>query len=173
MKYLLILSLPLVLLDQWTKLLVLRHIGLGTEIPVIRGFFGLVHVTNTGAAFGVMQGNNTFFMLLAAVALIVVAGLLWRDRSSATRAGLGLSETTKIALALLVAGIIGNLVDRLWHGQVTDFLHFYHQRYEFPSFNVADSCISIAAALLILVSLGSARDRNPSPDNTPDTPSGQ
>jgi signal peptidase II len=156
-RYLLFLALPLFLLDQVTKWLVLQDIGFGTEIPVIPGFFSLVHVTNTGAAFGMLQGNNTFFIVLAAVALVVVAGLFWRNRPSANRSGPGLPVMTKIALALLLAGIVGNLVDRLWRGQVIDFLHFYYRQYEFPSFNVADSCISIAAALLILGSLTSGK----------------
>ena len=163
MKYLLFLALPLLLLDQWTKFLVLERIGFGTEIPVIPGFFSLVHVTNTGAAFGVMRGNNTFFIALAVVALGVVFGLLWRARPVANRPELSLSATTKVALALLVAGILGNLIDRLWHGQVTDFLHFYYRQYEYPSFNVADSCICIAAGLLILGSLRSGRDKTTTP----------
>ena len=159
MRYLLFWGLPLFLLDQVTKWLVLRDIGFGAEIPVIPGFFSLVHVTNTGAAFGMLQGNNTFFIVLAAIALLVVVGLLWQNRPSANRASPGLPVMTKIALALLAAGIVGNLVDRLWRGQVIDFLHFYHRQYEFPSFNVADSCISIAAALLILGSLSSGKEK--------------
>jgi signal peptidase II len=159
-KYLLFLALPLFLLDQLTKWLVLQDIGFGTEIPIIPGFFSLVHVTNTGAAFGMLQGNNAFFIVLAAVALVVVLGLFWQNRPSANRAGAGLPAITNIALALLLAGIVGNLVDRLWRGQVIDFLHFYHRQYEFPSFNVADTCISIAAALLILGSLTSGRGKS-------------
>lgn len=159
MKYLLFLSLPMFLLDQLTKWLVLQGIGFGTEIPVIPGFFSLVHVTNTGAAFGMLQGKNTFFIILAAVAMVVVVGLFWQNRPSANRAGPGLTVMTKVALALLLAGIAGNLIDRLWRGQVIDFLHFYHGPYEFPSFNVADSCISIAAALLILSSIISGKDK--------------
>ena len=160
MKYLLFLALPLFLLDQVTKWLVLQGIGFGAEIPIIPGFFSLVHVTNTGAAFGMLQGNNTFFIVLAVVALIVVVGLFWQNRPSSNRSGPGLSMVTKIALALLLAGIVGNLVDRLWRGQVIDFLHFYHHQYEFPSFNVADSCISIAAALLVLGSVTSGKGKS-------------
>ena len=160
MKYLLFLALPLFLLDQLTKWLVLQEIGFGTEVPIIPGFFSLVRVTNTGAAFGMLQGNNTFFIMLAAVALVVVLRLFWQNRPSANRAGPGLPAMTKVALALLFAGIVGNLVDRLWRGQVIDFLHFYYRQYEFPSFNVADSCISIAAALLILGSVTSGKDKS-------------
>ena len=148
MKYLLFLALPLMLVDQLTKLLICRHLGYGVEVPVIPGFFGLVHVTNTGAAFGVFQGNNAFFMVLAVVALAIVLWVFWRDRTAAP--GSRLAAVTKVALALLVAGIVGNLLDRIWRGQVTDYLHFYYRQYEYPSFNVADSCICIAAALLIL-----------------------
>lgn len=165
MRYLLFLASPLFLLDQLTKWLVLRDIRLGTEIPVIPGCFSLVRVTNTGAAFGMLQGKNAFFIVLAAIALVVVVGLFWQNRPS-NRTGPGLPAITKVALAVLLAGIVGNLVDRLWRGQVIDFLHFYHGQYEFPSFNVADSCISVAAALLILSSLSSGKDNKPSPNGT-------
>ncbi len=158
MKHLLGLSLPLLALDQFTKWLILHFLPFGGEMPVVPGFFSIVHVTNTGAAFGVMQGNNAFFIALAVVAGVVVLGLFWRDRPS-VKSGASLSGTTKIALSLLLSGITGNLVDRLLRGRVTDFLHFYHGAYEFPSFNVADSCICIAAGLLILGSLRSDRDR--------------
>ena len=110
---------------------------------------------------------------LAIVALAVVLGLLWRARPAANRPELGLSTTTRVALALLAAGILGNLIDRLWHGQVTDFLHFYYRRYEYPSFNVADSCICVAAALLILGSLRSGRDKTATHGPTANPPKAQ
>jgi signal peptidase II len=151
MKYLLYLSLPFFGLDQLTKWVIRRTIPYGSEVSVIPGFFSLVHVSNTGAAFSLFTGNNLFFVCLAASALAVIAFLLIRDsfQRSLPRP---LARTTKISFALLVAGILGNLTDRLSRGAVTDFLHFYVREYAWPSFNVADSCICIAAGLLLLTS---------------------
>jgi signal peptidase II len=146
MKFIFLLSLPLYALDQWTKLMVLRFIG--PEEPgrtMIPDFFSLVNVTNTGAAFGSFRNNNTFFIVISSVALLVVLVLLtrrhppnlWRD----------------VSLALLLAGILGNLTDRILYGHVIDFLLFdLHIRYAhpWPAFNVADSCISIAVVLFII-----------------------
>ena len=153
MKYLLFLSVPLFALDQLTKWLVRQNIPYGGEIPIIPGFFSLVHAANTGAAFSMFTGNNMFFIGLASVALAVIIFFLIRD-SRPSKSERHLNILTRISFGLLAAGILGNLTDRILHGAVTDFLHFYIREYAWPSFNVADSCICIAAALLILSSFG-------------------
>ena len=151
MKYLIYLSLPLFALDQLTKWLIRTAIPYGSEVPIIPGFFSLVHVSNTGAAFSLFTGNNLFFVCFALVALAVIGFLLVRD-SSERSISRKLSGTTKISFALLAAGVSGNLTDRILRGAVTDFLHFYVRQYAWPSFNVADSSICIAAGLLLLAS---------------------
>ena len=153
MRYLIFLGLPLFALDQLTKWLVRLNIPYGTELPVIPGFFSLVHASNTGAAFSMFTGNNIFFVGLAVAALGVIIFLLIRD-SRARNTAPRLNHLTKISFGLLAAGILGNLTDRIFRGAVTDFLHFYLNEYAWPSFNVADSCICIAAGLLILSSFG-------------------
>jgi signal peptidase II len=153
MRYLIFLGLPLFALDQLTKWLVRLNIPYGTELPVIPGFFSLVHASNTGAAFSLFTGNNIFFVGLALAALGVIIFLLIRD-SRARNTAQRLNHLTKISFGLLAAGILGNLTDRIFRGAVTDFLHFYINEYAWPSFNVADSCICIAAGLLILSSFG-------------------
>jgi signal peptidase II len=153
MKYLVFLGLPLFVIDQLTKWLIRQNIPYGAELPVIPGFFSLVHASNTGAAFSMFTGNNFFFVGLAVVALAVIIFLLLRD-SRAQKAPQRLNLLTKIAFGLLASGILGNLTDRILRGAVTDFLHFYVNDYAWPSFNVADSCICIAAGLLIVGSFG-------------------
>src|SRR5216110_1262971 len=149
MKFILFLSLPLYALDQWTKQLVLRFVS--SEGPgriVIADFFSLVNVTNTGAAFGSFRNNNTFFIVISSIALLIVVGLLMRRRSP--------DFWRDASLALLLAGILGNLTDRLLYGHVIDFLLFdLHVRFAhpWPAFNVADSCISIAVVLFVIHSL--------------------
>jgi signal peptidase II len=145
MRFILFLTLPLYVLDQLTKRLVLRCINPFDALSVIPDFFTLVNVTNNGAAFGTFKGNNTFFVGISILALVVVTVLLLRSH----RADLW----RDISLALLLAGILGNLTDRLLYGHVIDFLLFnLHVRFAdpWPAFNVADSCISIAVLLFII-----------------------
>ena len=149
MKFILFLSLPLYAIDQLTKQLVLRFISPDEPRILIADFFSLVNVTNTGAAFGSFRGNNTFFIAISFVALVVVMGVLSRARTP--------DRWRDLSLALLLAGILGNLTDRLLYRHVIDFLLFnLHIRYAdpWPAFNVADSCISIAVVLFIIHSFG-------------------
>jgi signal peptidase II len=148
MRFIFFLSLPLYALDQLTKQLVLRSINPYDAHIIVPDFFSLVNVTNTGAAFGSFRGNNTFFVIISIIALVVVTVLLVRHRRS--------DPWRDVSLALLLAGILGNLTDRLLYGHVIDFLLFnLHIRYAdpWPAFNVADSCISIAVVLFIIHSL--------------------
>src|SRR6476646_9220443 len=145
MRFVLFLSLPLYAIDQFTKHLVLRFIDPYEAHTVLPDFFSLVNVTNDGAAFGSFKGNNLFFIVISVIALVVVMALLVRRRQP--------DAWRDLSLALLLAGILGNLTDRLLYGHVIDFLLFnLHIRYAdpWPAFNVADSCISIAVVLFII-----------------------
>ncbi len=141
----LILSLPLYLLDQITKLWILLTMPHGGSNEVIPGFFNLVHVRNTGAAFGIGRNQNEFFLVLSLCAFIVIL-YLWAK-------GKFQQPLTKFSVALLLSGIAGNLTDRIIHGHVIDFLDVILPFYgHWPAFNVADSCICIAAVLLVIQS---------------------
>ena len=151
MKYILLLSLPLYLLDQITKGLVLRFVGVEDIHVIVPDFFAIVNVTNDGAAFGSFKNNNLFFIVLSCVAFVFVFALLLRR----TRARDRLRD---ISLALLLAGIMGNLTDRFLHGHVIDFalfdLHIPLKIFRpWPAFNIADSCICIAVICFIIHSL--------------------
>jgi signal peptidase II len=144
-KFILFLSLPLYALDQWAKQVVLRFINPDEPFTVVPDFFSLVNVTNTGAAFGSFRGNNGFFIIISSIAFLIVVTLLVRQHPR--------SLWRDVSLALLLAGILGNLTDRLVHGHVIDFLLFnLHVPHAdpWPAFNVADSCISIAVALFVV-----------------------
>jgi signal peptidase II len=145
MKFILFLSLPLYALDQITKWFVLRHVHPEDPLLVIPDFFTLVNVTNTGAAFGSFRNNNAFFIVLSCIAFVLVLALLLRRRSP--------DALRDISLALLLAGVMGNLTDRFMHGHVIDFLLFdlhVPLAHPWPAFNVADSCICIAVVCFIL-----------------------
>lgn len=143
LRYFLLLSFPLYVADQVTKWLVLQHIGTDESIPVIPGVLNFVQVHNTGAAFGMLKDSNVFFVLLSTTALVIVGVLAWKGTFSGI--------LTRVGAALLVSGILGNLTDRLLHGFVVDFLDVILPWYgHWPSFNIADSCICVAAVLFIL-----------------------
>jgi signal peptidase II len=145
------LALAIVVLDQFTKWLVLKTIVEGDEKVIIPGFFNLAHRANTGAAWSMFTGNNTLLAVIAIAALVAL--FLTRRHFSADRI-LG-----QIAFGLIFGGIIGNLADRLnpHRHAVVDFLHFYMQRrgsyepFDFPAFNVADSAICTGVALIFLI----------------------
>lgn len=152
MKFILLLSLPLYALDQITKWFVLRHVQPEELRVVIPDVFSLVNVTNNGAAFGSFKNNNTFFIVLSCVAFVFVLALLLRRRSR--------DALRDISLALLLAGVMGNLTDRFVHDHVIDFLLFdlhIPLAHPWPAFNVADSCICIAVACFIIHSFKKPR----------------
>ena len=155
MKWILSLSLPLYALDQVTKYWILRHVDADSNFEIIRRWFYLVNVTNTGAAFGSFKNNNAFFIVLSLIAMVAVLSALLRKQ--------GHPEAWRdLSLALLLAGVMGNLTDRIVHGQVTDFLLFnLHIRFAdpWPAFNVADSCICTAAGLFIIAAFRDARKK--------------
>jgi signal peptidase II len=136
-----------VLVDQLTKLWVLTSFQLHEQKSIIPGFFDLVYVTNTGAAFGILAGNESwlrqlFFVGVALVALIVIV-----------YAYVHLKEEGRIfvfSLGLIAGGAIGNLIDRIRFGSVVDFLDFYVGGYHWPAFNVADSAITVGVGLFLL-----------------------
>ncbi len=152
MRYLLFLSLPLYALDQLTKWLAIHHITPEEPRIVVQNFFWLVYVTNTGAAFGSFKNNNIFFVVLSCAALLFVLSLLLRRHAP--------DAWRDVSLGLLLAGVMGNLTDRLVHGHVIDFLLFdLHLPFAhpFPAFNVADSCICIAVFCFIVQSIRQGR----------------
>jgi signal peptidase II len=141
-------------LDQVTKFWIDARMPLGTYGPpggitLIEDFFYLVHVGNTGAAWSMFSGKSAWLALLAFVTLGAI--YFWRH-------SLGLRQRiVQVSFGLLCGGIVGNLVDRLLHGHVIDFLQVHWAGWYFPSFNVADSAITAGAVLLILDELRRVR----------------
>jgi len=150
----------IVVLDRVTKLWIQASVSLHEVHTVIPGFFDIVHAENRGMAFGLFNDGESSLrrLLLVAVALVVlvvVARILWRMPAD-DAAG---HRFTGLSLALLLGGAVGNFYDRLFHGSVTDFLDFYVGGYHWPSFNVADSAITVGAVLLALSLLTGGRQR--------------
>lgn len=135
-----------VLLDQLTKLLVLRRFTLGERLTIIEGWFDLTLVYNTGAAFSFLaSGGGWQRWFFVGVAVFASVAILWMLARHGQQRLFGLS------LSLILSGAIGNVIDRLAYGKVVDFiLVHWQERWFFPAFNVADSAITIGAVLLIL-----------------------
>jgi signal peptidase II len=140
-----------VIIDRVTKMYIRSAFTSWEVTPVISGFFNIVHTENPGAAFGIFADSPSMWssMLLVAVSLVVIAiigVMLWRPRPAPVPA----LTLVSVGLALVFGGALGNAWDRLFRGTVTDFLQFFFGSYEFPSFNAADSAITVGAALLLI-----------------------
>jgi signal peptidase II len=157
MRYIFFLSLPLYALDRVTKYFVLHSIDPDRPIIVMPNFFHLVNITNTGAAFGSFKNNNPFFIAISCLAALVALVLLLGKPKSQASAAESIRRKSSfwrdVSLALLLAGVLGNLTDRLLYGHVIDFLLFdlhVPLAHPWPAFNVADSCICIAVVFFVI-----------------------
>ncbi|HEY8368490.1 MAG TPA: signal peptidase II [Thermodesulfobacteriota bacterium] len=142
----LVVSAAVVVLDLATKALVEARIPLHHAVPVVDGLFSLVHVRNTGAAFSLLAEAPAALRvpLFVAIAVAAVAAVLALLRKLDDR-----QRLLTAALALVLGGAIGNLVDRLRYGAVVDFLLVYWRDWHWPAFNVADSAISVGVVVLL------------------------
>ncbi|MDJ0958507.1 MAG: signal peptidase II [Arenicellales bacterium] len=146
----LILSAIVVLVDQITKLLAVKHLLGRPPVVVVPGFFDFSLVYNTGAAFGLLNKaegwQNLFFIVVATLVSVFLVFSLYRMNRSDIQIAM--------AFALILGGAIGNVIDRIQQGYVVDFIHWFYQDWHWPTFNIADSAITIGAVLLVLDVLG-------------------
>jgi signal peptidase II len=134
-------------LDRWTKFLIQSRFDLHDSISVIDGFFNITYVRNTGVAFGIFSSISSpakSVLLSAFAALAAVLVIAYSLRTPLK------DRLLHVALALILGGALGNLYDRIAYGYVVDFLELYVRSYSWPSFNVADSAISIGVVLLAI-----------------------
>ncbi len=139
-----------VIADQLTKGWVKASLAVYDGFVVIPGFFNLVHVRNTGVAFGFLAGNSGswrpwFFGTISCLALIIIGFMFRHFRDQ--------GFYYLFALALIAGGAVGNLIDRICYGSVIDFLDFYYNSWHWPAFNVADSAIVVGAGFFLIAGL--------------------
>jgi len=132
-------------LDQVTKYIVEKHIRLHEIITVIPGFFNLTHVRNPGAAFSLFSAapesfRTIFFTTITIIAVAVIIVLIRKTHE----------RLMVFAFALIMGGALGNAIDRVRYGEVVDFIQWYYRSYYWPSFNIADSAITVAVVLLAI-----------------------
>ncbi|MED3646151.1 signal peptidase II [Halalkalibacterium halodurans] len=137
-----IVALVIILLDQWTKWLVVRHMEIGESIPLIDSVLYLTSHRNKGAAFGILEGQMWLFYIITS---IVVIGIVYYMEKEAKH-----DRVFATALALILGGAIGNFIDRIFRGEVVDFVNTYIFTYNFPIFNVADSALCVGVGILFL-----------------------
>jgi len=137
----------LIFLDQVTKWWIINYIMQPIKILPITPFFNIVLTWNSGISFGIFSNQGSFsVIILSTLATLIVFFLaVWLMKAE--------NKKLIIGLICIIGGAIGNIIDRVYHGAVIDFLDFHIKSYHWPAFNVADSCIFIGATLIILDSL--------------------
>ena len=145
-KTLLLIIVGMVFLDQATKLYIDSNMELHQSIQVIKNFFQITYIRNSGAAFGILSGFKSpwltlFFVLISVVAIGIIMFYYHKTPEN--------QRLTLVSFALIMSGAIGNFIDRAFYGEVIDFLYFHWYQHYWPAFNVADSCITIGVSLLL------------------------
>ena len=150
-----LLTLPLIAIDQLSKHYISTHMTLYDSIPIIPNWFDITYTQNPGAAFSMFANvspafRSVFLFALSSAAIVVLLVLLAETRKI---------SVTSIALALILAGASGNLIDRAVRGRVVDFVRVHYYNLSYPIFNVADSAISIGVLLIILATLFAPKEK--------------
>ncbi|TRZ38795.1 lipoprotein signal peptidase [Niallia circulans] len=140
-----IIALIIIALDQWTKWLVATKMELGDSITVIENFFYITSHRNSGAAWGILEGQMAFFYIITTVVIVGIIYFIQKGAKGKLLYG--------VSLGLILGGAIGNFIDRIRHQYVVDFVNTYIFNYDFPIFNIADSSLVIGVILLIIVML--------------------
>lgn len=141
----------LLVVDQVTKYLVVSSLELGQSYPLIDGVFRLTYVQNDGAAFSILQGQRWYFVVITLIALVMMVFVRYKYYKK--------DKWMTLALAVLAAGALGNLIDRFLYGYVVDFFDFY--LINFAVFNVADCCIVVSLVFItIMVIKKPSKDKN-------------
>ncbi|HKY08863.1 MAG TPA: signal peptidase II [Candidatus Binatia bacterium] len=145
----------IVIVDQATKAIVDRAMSLHDSIPVIPGFFSLTYIRNTGAAFGIFSGVHEVFRLPFLIGVSILAiGFILVMLKRLRDGEIGLAT----ALAFILGGALGNLIDRFFYGEVIDFLDVYWSQYHWPAFNIADSFITIGVSITLFYLIKASGD---------------
>ena len=148
--FLFVISSVLIVIDQYTKFMVTLHIPINYSIKIVEGFFSLTHIRNSGVAFGIFSDQNSqlkpylliFVSIIAIIAILVIFHQTGKNK-----------KIVQTGLVLVFSGAIGNLIDRVLHKEVIDFIDVFIDNQHWPAFNVADSCITIGVMFMIAVLL--------------------
>ena len=137
----------LIVMDQYTKLMVSLHIPRNYSVKVVEGFFNFTHIRNSGVAFGLFASQQSeykalMFIAISTIAIIAILVIFHQTPKE--------KKMVQTGLILIFSGAIGNLIDRILHGEVIDFVDFFINRHHFPAFNIADSCITVGVIMMVI-----------------------
>ena len=148
-----ILSVLVLIIDQISKLIVVKSLDQNSSIEVIKSFFYLTRTNNTGAAFSILLGKRILLIIITVLVLIYVFYYLKKNKVT--------NKLVMLSYSLIIGGSLGNLIDRVIYGYVIDFLSFKIGTYNFPIFNLADTSLTIGVILLIIINWkGKENDSN-------------
>lgn len=141
-KLLILVPLLVIIIDQITKLLIRINLNLLDTITIIKNFFYITYTMNIGAAWSILEGSQLFLIVISIIFLVVLILFLKREEN--------LTKLSLTCYLLVIGGIIGNLIDRIFLNGVVDFLSFKIFNYYFPIFNIADSSIVVGVIILLI-----------------------
>lgn len=133
----------LFIIDQILKIIVRSNLNLYQEIKIINNFFSITYLKNTGAAFSILKNSSLFLIIISALFIVLISKYIKKEENRLTKLDV-------YSLGMILGGVFGNLLDRIIHKGVIDYLSFKFFNYYFPVFNFADICITIGIALFII-----------------------
>ena len=145
-----IIALIIFMLDQLSKAIISTYINLNQSIIIIKNFFNLTYINNTGASWGILKNSRMLLIIISIIAITILIRYINSFKKN---------RRNNLGLGFLLGGILGNLADRILYGYVKDFLAFYIFNYNFPIFNIADIFIVIGV-LLLIISILKGEDKN-------------
>lgn len=151
-KIIIFLSIIFVALDQVVKYIVVNNLELYKSVKVINNFFYLTYAKNDGAAFSILSGSVWMFIAIGIIAALLLIRIIMMDKK--------ITAIDVVSYSLVLGGIVGNLIDRIYYGTVVDYADFYIFGYNFPIFNLADSFLVIGAILIIYKIIKGENDEN-------------
>ena len=151
----------MIVIDQYTKFMVTLHIPLNYSVKVVEGFFNLTHIRNSGVAFGIFSDQQSelkpYLLIFVSVVAIVAILAIFHQTGKEKR-------LVRMGLILIFSGAIGNLIDRVIHKEVIDFIDIFIENQHWPAFNVADSCITVGVLFMALDMFVGDKTSSPSAD---------
>lgn len=149
-KKIYILAISIFIIDQLSKSIISTYLKLNQSIEVIKDFFYLRYINNTGASWGILSNSRILLIILSLIAIIILIRYMYSFKET---------KLNYIGFGFLLGGILGNLSDRLLHGYVKDFLDFIIFNYDFPVFNIADIFI-VLGVIVLIISIIRGEDKN-------------
>lgn len=140
-----IISIIVLLIDQMTKMIVMNNMLLGQEIKIIKKFFSLIYLTNTGAAFSTFENQRLFLIIVSLFCTALIVSLMQKEKN--------MTKSKILSFGILIGGMFSNLIDRVFYKHVVDFISFTILNYKFPVFNIADIGITIGVFLYLIINI--------------------